>query len=126
MSLFTHRIRGVQVVNLWGIGVLLVLVFALYLVKTFGGAERADIASTETQIAEEQRQIALLRAEVAFLQRPDRIQRLAEQSLNAQPISGKHDATLADLPKIAHAPPSAQSAEAPAKAEALAQPEAAQ
>jgi hypothetical protein len=101
MSLFTRRIRGVSLVNLWGLGVLLVLVIALYLVKTFGAGERADIASTETQIAEEQRRIAVLKAEVAFLERPDRIQRLAEQGLNEQPISGRHDATVADLEKIA-------------------------
>jgi hypothetical protein len=101
---FTRRVRGVRVVNLWGMGVLLVLVLALYLVKIFGGAERSDIASTETQIADEQRRIALLQAEVAFLERPERIQRLAEQGLNAQPISGRHDAALTDLQQIAHAP----------------------
>ena len=104
MSVFTRRVRGVPLINLWGVGVLLVLVIALYLVKIFGGAERADIASTETQIAQEERRIALLKAEVAFLARPERIQRLAEKGLDEQPISGKHDATLADLPRIAHAP----------------------
>src|SRR5215831_16510719 len=103
---FTHRVRGVRLVNLWGMGVLLVLVIALYLVKIFGGTERADIAQTESQIADEQRRIALLKAEVAFLERPERIQRLAEQNLNAQPISGRHDATVGELPQIAHEPPS--------------------
>jgi len=102
-NIFTHRVRGVRVINLWGAGVLLVLVLALYLVKTFGGAERSDIASTEAQIAEEQRSIALLKAEVAFLERPERIQRLAEQGLNAQPIPGRHDATVGELPRIARA-----------------------
>ena len=107
---FTHRVRGVRMVNLWGMGVLLVLVIALYLVKTFGGAERADIASTESQIVGEQRRIALLKAEVAFLERPERIGRLAEQGFNAQPIAGRHDASVGELPDIAHAP-----AAAPAK-----------
>ena len=117
MSVFTRRIRGVPLINLWGIGVLLVLVLALYLVKTFGAGERADIASTETQIAQEERRIALLKAEVAFLQRPERIQRLAEQGLSEQPISGRHDATLEELPKIAHsAAPSAPPAGPPAPA----------
>ena len=101
---FTRRVRGVRVVNLWGMGVLLILVFALYLVKTFAGSERADIATTESQIADEQRRIVLLKAEVAFLERPERIQHLAEQGLNAQPLSGHHEATLAALPAIAHAP----------------------
>jgi hypothetical protein len=113
-AIFTHRVRGVRVINLWGAAVLLVLVLALYLVKTFGGAERSDIAVTESQIADEQRRIALLKAEVAFLERPERIQKLAEQGLNAQPIPGKHDATLGELPRIARAadPPPPKPAEA--------------
>ena len=113
---FTRRVRGVRMVNLWGMGVLLVLVIALYLVKTFGGAERADIATTESQIVDEQRRIGLLQAEVAFLERPERIGRLAEQGLNAHPISGKHDASLGELQDIAHKPDPA-----PAKPAGLAQ-----
>ena len=104
---FTHRVRGVRLVNLWGMGVLLVLVIALYLVKIFGGTERADIAQTESQIADEQRRIALLKAEVAILARPERIQRRAEQNQNAQPLSGRHDATLGELPQIASRDPAA-------------------
>ena len=101
-GVFTRRVRGVRLINLWGMGVLLVLVFALYLVKTFAGSERADIATTESQMADEQRRIVLLQAEVAFLERPERIQHLAEQGLNEQPISGRHEASLAALPAIAH------------------------
>ena len=98
---FTRRVRGVRVVNLWALGVLLVLVFALYLVKTFADSERIDIGDTETQIAQEQRRIVLLRAEVAFLERPQRIERLAVQGLHAQPISGDQEADLGALPQIA-------------------------
>ena len=36
-ALFTRRVRGVRLVNLWGAGLLLVLVLSLYLVKTFAG-----------------------------------------------------------------------------------------
>jgi hypothetical protein len=116
MSIFTQRIRGVRLINLWGLGLLLVLVLALYLVKTFAGSERADIASTESQIADEQRRITVLKAEVAFLERPDRIQRLAESGLKAQPISGKHETSIAQLGAIAREPappPSAAPAGAP-------------
>jgi hypothetical protein len=101
MSIFTRRVRGVRLINVWGAGILLVLVFVLFLVKTFAGGERADIARTEVQIADEQRRIRLLEAEVAFLEQPQRIQRLAEGGLNVQPLSGKHEATLGALAEVA-------------------------
>lgn len=100
-ALFTRRIRGVRLVNVWGAGLLLVLVIGLYLVKTFAGGERADIASTETQIADEQHRIRLLHAELAYLEQPSRIERLSEQYLGMAPTLGKQEATVAELAQIA-------------------------
>ena len=101
-ALFTRRVRGVRLVNLWGVGLLLVLVLGLYLVKTFAGGERADIASTELQITDEQHKIRLLHAELAYLEQPARIERLSEQYLGMQPASGKHETSVGDLGQIAH------------------------
>lgn len=103
-GLFTRRVRGVRLVNLWLGGVALILVIGLYLVKTFAGGERADIAQTEMQIADEQHKIRLLHAELAYLEQPSRIERLSEQYLGMAPASGKHETTLADLDKVAHPP----------------------
>ncbi len=100
-ALFARRVRGVRLVNLWGAGLLLVLVVGLYLIKTFAGGERADIARTELQIEGEQRRIRLLHAEVAYLEQPERIQKLSEQYLGLQPASGKQDADLRNLDTIA-------------------------
>ena len=102
-SLFKRRVRGVRLVNLWGCGLLLVLVIGLYLVKTFASGERADIARTEDQIADEHRRIRLLNAEVAYLEQPGRIQRLSQGYLNLQPTSGKREAPVGELPQIAQA-----------------------
>ena len=113
-ALFTRRVRGVRLVNLWGAGLLLVLVLGLYLVKTFAGGERAAIASTEFQIADEQHKIRLLHAEVAYLEQPGRIERLSEQYLGMQPASGRHETSVDDLGQIARAAdPKAKTAEAP-------------
>ena len=114
-GLFTRRVRGVRLVNLWGAGLLLVLVIGLYLVKTFAGGERADIAQTEFQIADEQHKIRLLHAELAYLEQPARIERLSEQYLGLAPASGKHETSLAELGQIARAPvdPKAKAAAAP-------------
>jgi cell division protein FtsL len=102
-ALFTRRVRGVRLVNLWGAGLLLVLVVGLYLIKTFASGERADIARTELQIADERRRIRLLQAEVAYLEQPIRIERLSEQYLGLQPESGKQEVGAGNLEKVAHA-----------------------
>ena len=102
-ALFTRRVRGVRLVNLAGAGLLLVLVVGLYLIKTFAGGERADIARTELQIADEQRRIRLLQAEVAYLEQPNRIEHLSEQYLGLQPESGKQEIAAGNLERIAHA-----------------------
>ena len=116
-NLFTRRIRGIRLVNLWGAGLLLVLVVTLYLLKTFAGGERADIASTEMQIADEQRKIRLLHAELAYLEQPARIEHLSEQYLGMKPASGKHETTVDGLGQIVRASPPASPA-APAAAPA--------
>ena len=99
-ALFTRRVRGVRVVNIWGGGLLLVLVVGLYLLKSLGGGERADIARTEDQIADEQTRIRLLNAEVAYLEQPSRIERLSEDYLKLEPMSGAHEASVAHLQDI--------------------------
>ena len=101
-AIFSRRVRGVRVINLWGGGLLLVLVIGLYLLKSLGGGERADIAHAEDQIADEQNRIRLLNAEVAYLEQPTRIARLSEDYLKLQPLSGAHEAPVtrdADLPQ---------------------------
>ncbi len=113
-ALFTRRIRGVRLVNVWGAGLLLVLVIALYLIKTFAGGERADIAQTEQQIADEQHSIRLLHAELAYLEQPARIERLSEQYLGMQPATGKHETSVDGLGLIARA--AAPAAKAPTDA----------
>ena len=117
--LFTRRVRGIRLVNLWGAGLLLVLVIGLYLVKTFAGGERADIAQTEFQIADEQHKIRLLHAELAYLEQPSRIERLSEQYLGMAPASGKHETTVADLGPISRAPADPKAKAAPAASPAL-------
>ena len=99
-TLFDRRVRGMRVINLFGAAVLLVLVIGLYLIKTFAGGERADIQGTQDQIVAEQRQIRELRAEVAYLEQPQRIERLAAP-LNLQPIPGRHEVPASELNGLA-------------------------
>ncbi len=112
LMLFQRRVRGIRVINLIGAALLLVLVVSLYLIKTFAGGERADILGAETQIADEQTRIRLLRAEVAYLEQPQRLERLAAP-LNLAPTSGKRELAPGDLGQIGKDAQVAPTAEAP-------------
>jgi cell division protein FtsL len=99
--LFDRRVRGFRVVELAGVSLFLVLALGVYLVKAGAGRERAQIASVERQIVEEQTRMRLLHAEVAHLEDPERIGRLSRVYLGMTPIAPKREASPESLPDIA-------------------------
>jgi cell division protein FtsL len=101
MMLLERRVRGFRLVDLVAAGLLVVLVLGVYLAKTMAGRERAEIASTERQIDEEKARIRLLQAEVAHLEEPARLERLATSYLGMGPVPIKHDVTPEGLYDIA-------------------------
>lgn len=101
MSVFNTRVRGFRVVEIGALSVLLVLVVALYLSKTGAGRERSEINLAERQIAEEQRRIRLLTAEVAHLEAPGRLSALAEQHLGMGPVPVGREIAAEELPAAA-------------------------
>jgi len=120
-SMFDRRVRGFRVVELVCLTILLVLVLGVYLAKTFAGRERAQIAEVERQIDDEKIRVRLLKAEVAYLEQPRRIEQLAQQ-LQLAPIKPEHETTEDALIDVArHAP----AAHAPASPTAAANDEAA-
>ncbi len=100
-GLFGRRIRGVRVVNLASLGCLTALVLGVYVCKTMAGREGAEIIDVDHQIVEEQRAVRLLRAEVAHLEQPRRIERLSTAYLGLQPVSAKREAQPDALTEIA-------------------------
>ena len=90
-AIFSRRVRGVRLIEVWAIGLLAVLVFGVYLTKTFAGREASEIARTQAQIEDENTRIRLLKAEVAYLEQPERIERLSQLYLNLAPMSGKRE-----------------------------------
>jgi len=100
-ALLTHRIRGFRALDLAGLAVLLVLAFSVYAFKTFAGAERADIVDVERQIDLEDRQVRLLRAEIARLESPSRIERLAAQYAGQGRITATQEIPVEALPQVA-------------------------
>jgi cell division protein FtsL len=114
-SIFDRRVRGFRVVEVVCLGVLLVLVLGVYMAKTFAGRERAQIASVEQQIEDEKIRVRLLKAEVAYLEQPRRIEALA-QHLGLTPISPQRETTEDALIDVARHAPAAHAPASPTAA----------
>ena len=99
-GLFRRRVRGFRVVELGAFALVVVLAFGVYLAKTQAGREWAKISVKERQIAQEKRRIKLLRAEVAHLEQPERLEQLSALHLGLQAVDGTKEArpeTLRDI-----------------------------
>jgi hypothetical protein len=83
--------------------VLLALILLVYLAKTIAGSESARIDSVQQQIADERNRVSLLRAEVASLEQPERLEALSSRYLGLQPVDAKHEIDAQALAQIAHA-----------------------
>jgi hypothetical protein len=100
-GVFSRRYRGFRVVDLVALAVLLVLALASYAFKTFAQGMGADTVGVEGQIAQEDRRIHLLRAEIAHLEDPGRLERLSTQYLGMQPVDPKQETTPEALSQVA-------------------------
>ena len=107
MNVFTRRVRGFRLLDLFGIGLLVLIIVGVYLAKTLAGRERAEIAGIERQISDEKGRIRMLQAEVAHLERPGRIERLSVVYLKMAPVPAIREASagqLAELARLGAAP----------------------
>jgi cell division protein FtsL len=100
---FTARWRGFRVIELWAGGFALVLALAVYVLKTAAGDEGQRIAHTQREIVAEQRKVRLLKAEVAYLEQPERVERLAREVLGLAAIQGAHETAPENLQDVARA-----------------------
>ena len=95
-----QRFRGFRVVDLTALVIFLALALTVYAFKTSAGAERRDIADVEEQIRDETKAVQLLRAQVAHLEAPDRLERLARTD-GQTPVAAKQEVTPQALPQVA-------------------------
>ena len=118
MSVFSRKLRGFRLIDLIGAGLLVVLILGVYLAKTMAGRERAEIATVERQIKTEKARIRLLQAEVAHLEQPGRIERLAATYLQMETVPANREASPEQLAILATSGP-APKAKAPSPVAAL-------
>ena len=100
-GVLTRRVRGFRVFDLAAMVVFLSLALTVYAFKTSAGAERTDISDVESQIRDETQQVRLLRAEIAHLESPDRLERLARPFAGQAPITAKQEIAPEALAQVA-------------------------
>ena len=112
--LFAKRWRGFRTVNLWACVVAVVLALGVYAFKADAGKESARIKEVSEQIQDERRAVTLLRAEVAHLEQPERLERLSIAYLGLKPQDARREAPPEGLTEVAHRVEQGPSASAPA------------
>ena len=103
-GLLDAKVRGFRVVDVAALAVFLVLALTVYAFKSFAGDQRADIVDVESQIRDESRQVRLLKAEVARLESPARLEALSTRYAGQAPVTAKQEVSPEALPQVATAP----------------------
>ena len=99
--MFDRKVRGFRVVELMAAACLAVLVLSVYLTKAAAGREAAAIASANQDITDEQRRLRILKAELAHLEQPERLEALSTRYLALAPVAAKHETVPDGLTEVA-------------------------
>ncbi len=73
--------------------------FGLYRVKYTVHDLREEVHQLESQVLEERESLHVMRAEWAYLNRPERLRHLASKYLHMVPLDGSQLADLGDVPR---------------------------
>ncbi|HEX8660639.1 MAG TPA: cell division protein [Brevundimonas sp.] len=121
--LYAWKIRGVRWVEIIGVMLVAAMVFSVYLAKAAAARESARITDLERQITDNGQRVRLLRAEVARLEQPGRLEALS-RGAGLGPVDVHRQATEESLPTLVAVPEPAPApvAAAPVEASAPATP----
>ncbi|MDY6923702.1 MAG: cell division protein [Pseudomonadota bacterium] len=100
---FDWKVRGVRWVEIVGLMLVAAMIFSVYLAKAGAAGQGARIASLERQITQNGQRVRLLRAEVARLEQPGRLEALS-RGAGLGPVDVHRQATVASLPELAPIP----------------------
>lgn len=101
--LLAWKIRGVRWVEIIGVLLVAAMVFSVYVAKAAAARESARIADLERQISDNGQRVRLLRAEVARLERPTRLEALS-RGAGLGPVDVHRQARAENLPNLAPIP----------------------
>ena len=85
--------------------------FALYWAKAEAQSARERVVTLQAEVDKERRDVRTLEAEVAWLQRPDRIEATAREKMALVPVTADRMRPLQDLDTISPLPNTAPPAE---------------
>ena len=77
---FDARVRGIRWVEIIGVGLVAVMIVSVYAAKAAAARESSRIAQLEQEISANHQRVRLLRAEVARLEQPARLESLSRQA----------------------------------------------
>ena len=86
-----------RAINMIALAAAIVLAIGLYRAKTEAQAARFHVEELQAQIAEERRATAVLRAEIAYLERPERLRELAERFLEMDAMQAGQERDLEEI-----------------------------
>lgn len=86
LGIFEQRVRGVRLVELIGLVLCLGMMFGLGWIKMKEDADVKRLEALKREIAAETEQVKVLRAAVAHLEQPKRIEALASTYLGMKPV----------------------------------------
>lgn len=101
--LYAWKIRGIRWVEIIGVMLVAAMVFSVYLAKAAAARESARISDLERQIGDNGQRVRLLRAEVARLEQPTRLESLS-RGAGLGPVDVHRQATAENLPNLAPTP----------------------
>ena len=114
--LFDWKVRGVRWVEIIGVALVAIMIVSVYAAKAAAARESSRIAQLEQDIRENGQRVRLLRAEVARLEQPARLEALSRQ-IGMAPVDIHRQAgedQLTALKPAADAKPAAAPAAPPA------------
>ena len=101
--LFDWKIRGIRWVEIIGVVLVAAMIFSVYVAKAAAAREGGRITQIEREIADNGQRVRLLRAEVARLEQPARLEALSRQA-GLGPVDVRRQADEGSLNSLAPIP----------------------
>ena len=86
--------------NIVAAALIVLLAVGLYKAKSEADVARAHVAKLQTEVVAARAQIRTLAAEAAYLESPDRVEKLARKELGLKPASIDQHKRLSDLDAV--------------------------
>lgn len=90
-----RRVSRLGWVALMLVGVGLVVV--LFVIKTHALEARASVRELESMLTQEKSEVRMIKAEIAHLENPERLRKLAKEHLGLEPVTVEQTLTLEEI-----------------------------